>query len=75
MPASKKIEQQIGFSTPANTGDDLDKAVVLLANELVQISVSFHNHASMPPIENFCVYPHFSSIELSPTRGSFTTTY
>ena len=40
----KKIEQQIGLSASANAGDDLNKAVVLLADEPIQVGVSFHYH-------------------------------
>ena len=71
----EKIEQQIGLSAPTNPGDDLDKAVVLLADELIQVGVSFHDHTFKPPIEFFCVHAHFYSIVLYPIRGSFATTY
>ena len=40
----EKIEQQIGFSASANTGDDLDKPVVLFADELVEVDISSYDH-------------------------------
>ena len=36
---------------------------MLLVDEIVQAGVSFYDRASVPLIEKFCGYPHFSSIE------------
>ena len=37
----EKMEQQIGFPASTNARDDLDQTVVPLADELVQVDVSF----------------------------------
>jgi hypothetical protein len=42
----EKIEQQKGLSTATDAGNDLDKAIVFLADEFAQIYISFHYHVS-----------------------------
>jgi len=37
----KKVEQQIGLPTASDAGNNLDKSIVLLANQLIQVLVSF----------------------------------
>ena len=48
----KQCIQKIGFTTAANTSDDLHKSVVLTSNQFIQIYIAFDLH-SAPPLYTF----------------------
>ena len=53
---SEQIEQQIGFSAPANAGNNFDKAIVLARYDALKISVSFDGHVCQPPLHATSIY-------------------
>ena len=45
----EQIEQQIGFSAPADTSDNFNQPVPFLADQLVQIAITVYYYDIAPP--------------------------